>query len=58
MGKICLDLGFDIQWKTLIKPSTCVEMLGIIIDTNIMEFRISYERLNAMRMNCCCCQIK
>jgi hypothetical protein len=49
MLKTCRDLGLSIQPKKLVKPSTCVEMLGIVIDTKLMQLRISKERLSCIK---------
>lgn len=45
MLNVSAELGFSVQPKKVIRPSKCVEMLGIIIDSSSMELRISDERL-------------
>lgn len=46
MLKTCKSLGFEIQPEKTIYPSTCVEVLGIVIDTSASQLRISSERLS------------
>lgn len=45
MLKTCSELGLQVQPKKLVTPSTCVEMLGIIIDSKNMQLRVSKQRL-------------
>lgn len=49
MLETCSTLGLSVQYSKLIKPSTCVEMLGIIIDSELMQLRISNERLSCIK---------
>lgn len=44
----CDILGFEVQPQKIVAPSTCVEVLGIVIDTVKQELRISEERLSAV----------
>ena len=44
--KTCLDLGFSINPSKLVQPTTCLEFLGIILDTEKMEMRISDQRMD------------
>ena len=46
MMAACKDLGFSLNPKKIVQPTTCLEFLGIILDTEAMEMRISDERLN------------
>lgn len=48
MVNVCNELGFEIQPKKLVYPSQCVEVLGIVIDTKLMQLRISGERLKCI----------
>ena len=41
----CSSLGFTVQPSKITSPSTCAEVLGIIIDTDLRQLRISTERL-------------
>jgi hypothetical protein len=45
MINTCNRLGFAINYQKLIQPSTEIEFLGIILDTELAELRISPERL-------------
>ncbi len=45
MIETCKKLNFLINPEKLIAPSTCIEFLGIIIDSIRMEIRISSDRL-------------
>lgn len=49
MLKTCSELGFVTQPKKTVQPTTCIEMLGIIIDTDHMQLRISEARLNSIK---------
>ena len=42
---ICKDAGFTIQASKITSPATITEFLGIVIDSNREELRISAERL-------------
>lgn len=42
----CHEVGFEINFSKVVGPSTCIEFLGIILDTDLMQLRISEERLN------------
>ena len=46
MINMCHDVGFVINQDKLVGPSTIIEYLGFVIDTNNMQIRISKERLN------------
>ena len=48
MLAICQKLGFSVQPSKVVKPTTCIEFLGIIIDSSKMELRISQERMAAV----------
>lgn len=41
----CSSLGFTVQQSKVTLPSTCTEVLGIVIDTKQRQLRISSERL-------------
>ena len=41
-------MGFEVQPEKIVTPSTCVEVLGIVVDTKKQELRISAERLSAV----------
>ena len=45
MLQSCETLGFAIQPSKVVSPTTCIELLGIIIDSIAMEIRISEEWL-------------
>ena len=45
MLTFCQKLGFPVQTSKVVKPTTCIEFLGIIIDSSKMELRISEERM-------------
>jgi hypothetical protein len=49
MLNTCHELGFEIQPTKIVKPSTCVEMLGIIIDSDLMQLRVSEDRLHTIK---------
>jgi hypothetical protein len=42
----CRSMGFEVQPTKTVTPSTCVEVLGIVIDTKLLQLRISGERLS------------
>ena len=44
----CQDLGFSVNPQKVHSPTTCLEFLGIVIDTCSMELRISTERLTSV----------
>jgi hypothetical protein len=46
MLNTCSDVGFAVNPAKVVQPSTEMEFLGIIIDTDKLELRISQERLN------------
>ena len=48
MLTVCKDIGFSINPSKLVHPSTVIEFLGIIIDTEKLELRISEERLHSI----------
>ena len=41
----CESLGFSLNPNKIVQPTTCLQFLGIVIDTSLMELRISEERL-------------
>lgn len=41
----CDEIGFGINPKKLVKPTSVIEFIGFIVDTNKYEIRISQERL-------------
>ena len=45
MLQTCDMLGFSVQPSKVVPPSTCTEILGIVIDTQLQQLRISSERL-------------
>ena len=45
MLQVCEDVGFDVNPSKLVEPTPVIEFLGIIIDSERMELRISHERL-------------
>ena len=46
MKVACTEMGFEINPSKLDHPSTEIEFLGIIIDSNRMQLRISNDRLS------------
>ena len=44
MLEVCNELGMKVNPDKVIMPSTCIEFLGIILDSTSMEMRISEER--------------
>ena len=45
MIKICLDVRFSINPSKLVQPTSCLEFISIILDTEKMEMRISDQRM-------------
>ena len=45
MVESCEETGFEYNPKKLEGPATCLEVLGIVIDSMLMELRISEDRL-------------
>lgn len=45
MMDTCHDLGFSLNPAKISEPSPVMEYLGIVLDTNLMQARISQERL-------------
>lgn len=45
----CIDIGFQTNPDKRVAPTTKIEFLGIEIDSNTMELRISQERLRDIR---------
>ena len=48
MLETCSQVGFAVNPNKVKGPSTVLEFLGIIIDTDLMELRISDERLHSI----------
>ena len=46
MVQVCDDVGFTLNPSKLVKPTTCIEFLGIVLDSERMEMRISEDRLH------------
>lgn len=46
MMDTCHDLGFSLNPTKICNPSCVMEYLGIVLDTNLMQARISEERLH------------
>lgn len=58
----CKVFGLTVQPKKVIKPSTCVAMLGIIIYTELMQLHVSEEWLQDIvdwshKKSCTKCQL-
>lgn len=49
----CRELGFEVNPKKVVHPTTRLEFLGIIIDSNTMELQISEERLFDTKSELC-----
>ena len=45
MLAVCDEFGFEVNPSKTECPTTCLELLGIIIDSELMQVRISKERL-------------
>ena len=45
MINTCRKLGFEVNFDKVTKPNPVVEFLGLIIDSNKLEIRVSQERL-------------
>ena len=45
MMDTCSDLGFSLNPRKISQPSTVMEYLGIILDTDLLQARISSDRL-------------
>ena len=48
MMDTCHDLGFSLNPSKICQPDTVMEYLGIILDTDLLQARISAERLTDM----------
>ena len=48
MLQTCRDSGFSVQPSKVTVPSTVTEFLGIVIDTELQQLRISAERLTEL----------
>lgn len=46
MKHTCRTMGFSVQPKKVVGPTSVLEYIGITIDSNLMQMRISDERLN------------
>jgi hypothetical protein len=46
MLETCKLTGFTVNPAKVVEPTTCLEFLGIIIDSKLMQMRISQERLH------------
>lgn len=46
MVESCEETGFEYNPKKLEGPATCLEVLGIVIDSMLMQLRISEDRLS------------
>ena len=49
MIEVSLKAGFSIQDSKVIHPCRCLEFLGIVIDLNLGQLRISEERMREVR---------
>ena len=49
MLNTCAELGVVVNPRKIVGPSTVLEFLGIIIDSELMELRVSSERLDAIK---------
>ena len=45
MTSTCQELGFKVNPDKVVQPTTCLEFLGIVLDTEKMEMRISDVRM-------------
>ena len=45
MQETCKEIGFSVQASKVVGPSSVLEYIGIVIDTNACQLRISEERL-------------
>jgi hypothetical protein len=45
MLHMCADLGVPVNNKKTVAPTTCIEFLGVVLDSNKMEMRMSSERI-------------
>ena len=45
MIRTCKDLGFSLNPSKICQPSTTMEYLGIVLDTDLLQARISSDRL-------------
>ena len=48
MLKTCKEIGFSVQPKKVEGPTKIIEYLGIVIDSEVMELRISETRLEGI----------
>jgi hypothetical protein len=48
MLDVCSEIGFGINPSKLVQPTTTLEFLGIILDSQKLELRISQERLHSI----------
>lgn len=46
--RICSDFGIPLAQEKTAWPSTCLEFLGITIDSELMEFRLPEEKINKL----------
>jgi len=46
MISTCEYLGMEVNFNKVVEPATTMEFLGIVIDTNRLELRMSQERLD------------
>ena len=46
MLQTCADVGFAVNPHKVVQPTTTLEFLGIVLDTEKMEMRISTERMH------------
>ena len=48
--KLCSDVGVPIQDEKTVLPATCLEFMGISIDTEIMELRLPFNKLEKIKL--------
>ena len=58
MLKTCADVGFSVNPQKVVGPSTVLEYLGFIIDTDAMQIRISQDRLQRIIAELCAFEIR
>lgn len=49
MLQVCRESGFSVQPSKVTAPNTCIEFLGIVIDSEAQELRISEKRLQELK---------
>ena len=47
--QLCQELGLPVMQEKVVGPSTVLDFLGIVIDSNKMELRLPHDKLSRLK---------